>query len=162
MPYKTKVTCDDILAAIDKLNKENDSKWMVSQLADELGVAYTSIYNYRKKWRAVDIALLEMKERRKDWGESLLFKRMGEGDTASIIFYVKTQLKDRGYIERQELSGLNGQPVEVNTKLELSDDELRKQLESLGRAALLVAGGGAALHDTATIVASEDSDSEKE
>jgi hypothetical protein len=35
-------------------------------------------------------------------------RKIREGDTAAIIFASKTQLKDRGYIERQELTGADG------------------------------------------------------
>lgn len=120
MPATTKVNREDVLAAIAKLNNEKGSKWLVSDLADLLGVSYGSIYNYRHKWQAVDAALTNTTERRKDWGESLLFRKMEEGDTACIIFYAKTQLKDRGYIERQELGGPNNGPLKV--LIEYADD----------------------------------------
>ena len=38
-----------------------------------------------------------------DMAESLLFRNMTEGDTTALIFFLKTQAKDRGYVERQEI-----------------------------------------------------------
>jgi hypothetical protein len=33
-----------------------------------------------------------------------------------IIFYLKTQAKDRGYVERQEVTGADSAPVELIVK----------------------------------------------
>lgn len=54
------------------------------------------------------IEAIEPKEIKKDFIENALLKKIREGDTAAIIFASKTQLKDRGYIERQELTGADG------------------------------------------------------
>ena len=44
-----------------------------------------------------------VKEIRKDFIESALDKRIQEGDTTAIIFAAKTQCKDRGYVEKQQI-----------------------------------------------------------
>jgi hypothetical protein len=38
-----------------------------------------------------------------DFVESALMKQIQEGNTACIIFFCKTKLKQRGFVERQEL-----------------------------------------------------------
>ena len=43
-----------------------------------------------------------VKEIRKDFLESAFDKRVKAGDTTAIIFGLKTQCKDRGYVERTE------------------------------------------------------------
>ena len=48
-----------------------------------------------------------------DDAEDMLYERMKESDTL-LIFYLKTQGKKRGYIERQELTGEDGKPVPIS------------------------------------------------
>lgn len=56
---------------------------------------YDADEDFRQKADAV-------KEIRKDFIESALDKKIKEGDTTAIIFGLKTQCKDRGYVERAE------------------------------------------------------------
>jgi hypothetical protein len=48
-----------------------------------------------------------------DIAESELFKQIREGNTAAIIFFLKTKARHRGYSERLELIPLNRQDIEV-------------------------------------------------
>lgn len=57
----------------------------------------------------------DIKELQKDFAESLILKKMKEGDTTMLIFYAKTQMKDRGYTERKEITGKDGESL-LNTK----------------------------------------------
>jgi len=43
-----------------------------------------------------------------DFAESQLYKQIGKGNVTSTIFYLKTKGKVRGYIERQEITGADG------------------------------------------------------
>jgi len=75
----------------------------------------------------------DVKEMQKDFCEALILKKMKEGDTTMIIFYAKTQMKDRGYTERKELTGKNGEdliPPEID--LNKLTPEQREVLLSLG------------------------------
>ena len=65
-------------------------------------------YNNDPDFRAKADAV---KEIRKDFIESALDKRIQEGDTTAIIFAAKTQCKDRGYVEKQELKVETEQPL---------------------------------------------------
>ena len=55
----------------------------------------------------------ELSETFIDEAESQLFKQIREGNTAAIIFFLKTKARHRGYSERLELIPLNRQDIEV-------------------------------------------------
>ncbi len=76
----------------------------------------------------------DVKELQKDFAESLILKKMKEGDTTMIIFYAKTQMKDRGYVERRELVGKDGEDLVRKQEVDLSKltDEQRAALLSIG------------------------------
>jgi hypothetical protein len=60
---------------------------------------------YRK--RVVDAEELAL-----DFAETSLHRRIKDGDTYAITFLLKTRGKKRGYVERQETTGADGQPLE--------------------------------------------------
>lgn len=77
----------------------------------------------------------DIKELQKDFAESLILKKMKEGDTTMIIFYAKTQMKDRGYTERKEITGKDGEDLIKGKEIDITklSDEERKILLRLGQ-----------------------------
>lgn len=47
-----------------------------------------------------------------DLAEQELYKLIKQGDKTAIIFYLKCKGKARGYVERQEVTGADGAPIE--------------------------------------------------
>jgi hypothetical protein len=93
----------------------------VSKTASLLGCSVKTIYNYRDKFVTVAEAWANIKERRHDFVENALHKQIKEGNVTAIIFYLKTQAKSRGYVERQEFA--HGGKLGVNvTWAEHADD----------------------------------------
>lgn len=79
--------------------------------------------------------VIEAREVAIDFVESKLFENIDKGYEASIIFFLKTRAKHRGYIERSE-SVRN-----INIKYEsLSDDELQQRIETLRRRVAITDG----------------------
>jgi len=77
----------------------------------------------------------DIKELQKDFAESLILKKMKAGDTTMIIFYAKTQMKDRGYTERKEITGKDGEDLIKGKEIDITklSDEERKLLLRLGQ-----------------------------
>ena len=48
-----------------------------------------------------------------DFVESQLHKQIKDNNTASTIFYAKTKMKNRGYVERQEITGADSGEVTI-------------------------------------------------
>jgi hypothetical protein len=72
------------------------------------------------RWRKDDedfaARCIEIREMIVDDVEDKLMDNINDGNTQAIIFYLKTQGKGRGYVERQEISGPDGKPLElINT-----------------------------------------------
>lgn len=91
-------------------------------------------YRYYKEDPAFREKADDIKELQKDFAESLILKKMKEGDTTMIIFYAKTQMKDRGYTERREITGKDGEDLIRSKEIDISKltPEQREVLLSIG------------------------------
>jgi len=86
---------------------------VVAHAAKQVGIDRTTHYTWLDSDPEYKAAVADLKEYKKDFIESKLIKLINEGDTAATIFAAKTQLKDRGYVERSEITGADGGPVEL-------------------------------------------------
>ncbi len=86
----------------------------VTIATEQVGIDRKSHYNWLENDEAYKEAVSEVKPRTDDFVENKLLTKIKNGDTTSIIFYLKTKAKDRGYTERQEIehSGENRITVE--------------------------------------------------
>lgn len=93
--------------------------------AQQLGCDVRTIYRAAEKYPAVAELLTGYRGHDTDRVEDVLVERALAGDPWAVCFYLKTQAKDRGYTERQELSGADGKPiqflVEVPAKAQTAD-----------------------------------------
>jgi predicted transcriptional regulator len=90
-----------------------NNRGFVSAAARTLGCTPQTVRNYIKRYATVAIARDEAREEMLDVAEANLYKKITSGDTTAIIFTLKTVGKERGYIERQEVSGPRGEPITV-------------------------------------------------
>jgi len=86
---------------------------IIAHAAQQVGINRTTHYLWIESDPEYKAAVADLKEYKKDFIESKLIKLINEGDTAATIFAAKTQLKDRGYVERSEITGADGGPVEM-------------------------------------------------
>ena len=92
---------------------------VVAHAAKQVGIDRSTHYLWMETDPEYKAAYGDLKEYKKDFIESKLIKLINEGDTAATIFAAKTQLKDRGYIERTELTGADGKDLNYNVTLNL-------------------------------------------
>jgi len=97
-------------------NKQNSTlkKAMVDALEKSLGVVTTACksvgidrgthYNWLKADEEYAERVKSIEDIAIDFAESKLHKQIEKGDTTATIFYLKTKGKNRGYIERQEIT----------------------------------------------------------
>jgi hypothetical protein len=100
-------------SAQEAINAIKKSSGFVSHAAAALGISRSQLYNIINRHPTVREALIDAREATKDFAESKLLGNIKAGKEASIFFYLKTQAKDRGYIERQEHTGADGGPIVI-------------------------------------------------
>lgn len=71
------------------------------------GLSRETFYAYIKDDPVFAQCVAEVKDIKHDFVESKLLQAIKEGREASIIFYCKTQMRHRGYVERVENINLN-------------------------------------------------------
>lgn len=92
----------------EAIDAARGSKGFVTQIAARLACSRRHVYNLMDKWVTFREAVEDERESLKDFAEGALLKKINSGDTASIIFFLKCQAKERGYVERQEITGKGG------------------------------------------------------
>jgi len=97
------------------------SKGFVTTIAKRLGCARIYVYKLAEKFPTVKQAIEEEREGNKDFAEGKLMEQINAGNMTGIIFYLKTQARDRGYVERQEITGLDGKEVLIRIKYDGTD-----------------------------------------
>lgn len=91
-------------AKIDELAEQlKKDRGNVAATARRYGVSRTAIHNKIQRHPKLQQALAEARETMLDNAESMLYKKALDGSTPELIFFLKTQGKSRGYIEKQEL-----------------------------------------------------------
>lgn len=89
----------------------------VSIAAQRLGIHRATLHREIKNDDVVLEGWAEGHQSRADMAESQLDKNIKAGKEASLIFYLKTQCKDRGYVEGLELSAPGGEPLDLNVTI---------------------------------------------
>lgn len=93
----------------------------VSATCSAIGCTRWAFYKWKDKDPKLAQMLEEAYESIIDFAESKLVEHINEGDITSLIFFLKTKGKKRGYVEKTE-QDLNVNPFEKLMQ-ELPDDE---------------------------------------
>lgn len=76
-----------------------------------VGIERVTFYKWMKEDDAFRDKITALEEGDIDSAETALKRQILDGNITAIIFYLKTKGKNRGYVERQELTGANGQKL---------------------------------------------------
>lgn len=116
---KTREKIDEVVDAYGR------SMGIVSTTCKKCNINRKTFYEWKEKDKDFAERLAEIDEAQIDFTESQLLKLIKGGDTTATIFYLKTKGKQRGYVERQEITGKDGEEL-VKSFPRLSADDLRK------------------------------------
>lgn len=86
---------------------------VVSVACHNSGISRSTFYNWKNTDSEFAEGIIEANEAAIDHVESKLFGRVDSNDTTAIIFFLKTRAKERGYVERQEVTGKDGDPLVI-------------------------------------------------
>lgn len=127
----------DASSLIDKLDTIK-KKQMIIALTDHLGIIAPACkvvgisrqthYNWMATDATYNHIATEVMETTGDMVESKLLDKINKGDTTSIIFYCKTKLKDRGFVEKQIVDNNHNAPVPVQPVTSEEMAEFRAKL----------------------------------
>jgi len=91
----------------------------------------STFYRYYKTDDEFKKAVDDIGEIALDIAESEMWKLIKDGNVPTILFYLKCKGKNRGYVERQEITGQDGQPINWNeTKTYALNESISKTNDS--------------------------------
>ena len=85
-----------------------ETRGMVILAAKKLGCSDDTIYNYAKRYKVVGDALRQQRGQFVDMAELKLWNAVNEGEAWAVQFALRTLGKERGYVERSEVTGKDG------------------------------------------------------
>ena len=80
--------------------------------ADKLGVVRAVVYDYIERYKLQEV-LDQAREKMGDEAVGQLHRLVRDVNLGAVIFYLKTQHKVRGFTERIETTGQDGDAIEV-------------------------------------------------
>jgi hypothetical protein len=78
---------------------------VVTSACKKVGIGRTTFYDWMRSDEEFAKQVKDIEDIAIDFAESQLHKQIKGGNTSATIFYLKTKGKNRGYVERQEISG---------------------------------------------------------
>jgi len=134
-PEQTEQYKKAVLIALEK------SLGVVTEACKQAGIGRTTFYEWLKEDKDFAVLVDDVQEIALDYAESQLFKNIGAGKEASLIFYLKTKGRKRGYVEKiqgtftaqQEIINLDALTDEQREELVQLAKARRKQISKLGR-----------------------------
>lgn len=89
----------------------------VTRACRMVGIVRQTHYNWMEKDPDYREAAESVEDILLDFAEDQLLKQIRDGNTVATIFFLKTKGKRRGYVEKQELSGGDGEGVNITVNV---------------------------------------------
>ena len=99
------------------LKSLEQSLGIVTVACKKANIPRSTYYKWLKEDEAFAIEVKDIENIALDFAESQLHKQIGADNTSATIFYLKTKGKNRGYIERQEITGADGMPTNFQIEI---------------------------------------------
>lgn len=96
------------------------SRGLVTHAARRLGLTDEAVRRRLLRTPSLQQVRVEAREAMNDVAESALFAQVEAGEGWAVCFYLKTQAKDRGYIERSEQQ--HAVTGDIRIRIEAVDD----------------------------------------
>ena len=90
-----------------------ESMGMISPAARKLGCSRDTVRRYLAEYPEIAEAIEDANEEVNDIAELKLLDAIKRGEAWAICFRLKTKAKNRGYVEKGELTGTNGAPIAI-------------------------------------------------
>jgi len=103
------LTADQVIQVI------NDSQGNLTLASRRIGCSRTTLYSFITRHPTCQTAVKTSRENMIDNVESVLYSKALDGEAWAVCFFLKTQAKHRGYVERSEhrLAGEDGGPIKI-------------------------------------------------
>lgn len=97
-------------------------RFVVTQAAKAIGIHPITAYRWIREDEEFAERVKEVREQAVDYAETKLLENIKDGNVASIIFFLKTQGRHRGYIENVALEINNERPIFNGIDFNLTED----------------------------------------
>ena len=108
MGSKEKYTAQQFISAMPKTGG------VISAIAKKVGCNWHTADKYIKGKPTIYRAWMDEKETILDMGEMALFNSVRKEEAWAVKYLLSTQGKRRGYVERQEVTGADGDDLTIN------------------------------------------------
>jgi hypothetical protein len=103
---------ESMLKALEK------SLGIVTVACKKADIPRSTFYKWMREDKDFEAEVRDIENIALDFAESHLHKQIRDhNSTAATIFYLKTKGKNRGYVERQEITGAEGMPTNFQIKI---------------------------------------------
>jgi len=99
------------------LKSLEQSLGVVTVACREADIPRSTYYKWLKEDEVFAAEVSDIENVALDFAESKLHKQISDNNTSATIFYLKTKGKNRGYVERQEITGVERMPTNFQIEI---------------------------------------------